>query len=172
VKSIPLLEFASSFQRGGFAPDRSSMALVVEDLPPVIVVSGTFELGTSGVDRIRPDNSDLNALSQVLDNALLGLVEIILDLGTIVNSIPGAVVGTAGSAGGTVEVSCYTQVKAALGDRRNAHSCRSRDPRFRTVIKRSTVDSGRRPTCCCQAMLPSLWCKVAPGRSNHLSLLR
>jgi hypothetical protein len=113
VKSIPLLEFASSFQRGGFAPDRSSMALVVEDLPPVIVVSGTFELGTSGVDRIRPDNSDLNALSQVLDNALLGLVEIILDLGTIVNSIPGAVVGTAGSAGGTVEVSCYTQVKAA-----------------------------------------------------------
>ncbi|MDP6233148.1 MAG: hypothetical protein QF839_03115, partial [Candidatus Poseidoniaceae archaeon] len=113
VESIPLLEFASSFQRGGFAPDRSSMTLVVEDLPPVIVVAGSFELGTSGVDRIRPDNSDLNALSQVLDNALLGLVEIILDLGTIVNSIPSAVVGTAGSAGGTVEVSCYTQVKAA-----------------------------------------------------------
>ena len=113
VESIPLLEFGSSFQRGGFAPDRSSMTLVVEDLPPVIVVSGSFELGTSGVDRIRPDNSDLNALSQVLDNALLGLVEIILDLGTIVNSIPSAVVGTAGSAGGTVEVSCYTQVKAA-----------------------------------------------------------
>ena len=113
VESIPLLEFASSFQRGGFAPDRSSMTLVVEDLPPVIVVSGSFELGTSGVERLRPDNSDLNAISQVLDNALLGLVEIILDLGTIVNSIPSAVVGTAGSAGGTVEVACYTQVKAA-----------------------------------------------------------
>ena len=113
VDWIPMLEFGSSFQRGGFAPDRSSMTLVVEDLPPVIVVSGSFELGTSGVERLRPDNSDLSAISQVLDNALLGLVEIILDLGTIVNSIPGAVVGTAGSAGGTVEVACYTQVKAA-----------------------------------------------------------
>ncbi len=110
---IPLLEFASSFQRGGFAPDRSSMSLVVENLPPVIVVSGSFSLGQSGVDRLRPDNSNLNAISQVLDNALLGLVEIILDLGTIVNSIPGAIVGTAGSAGGTVEVACFTQVKAA-----------------------------------------------------------
>jgi len=113
MDSIPLLEFASSFQRGGFAPDRSSMSLVVENLPPVIVVSGSFSLGQSGVDRLRPDNSNLNAISQVLDNALLGLVEIILDLGTIVNSIPGAIVGTAGSAGGTVEVACFTQVKAA-----------------------------------------------------------
>ena len=50
-----MLEFGSSFQRGGFAPDRSSMTLVVEDLPPVIVVSGSFELGTSGVERLRPE---------------------------------------------------------------------------------------------------------------------
>ena len=50
--------------------DRSSMTLVVEDLAG-IVVSGSFELGTSGVERLRPDNSDLSAISQVLDNALL-----------------------------------------------------------------------------------------------------
>ncbi|MDA0877307.1 MAG: hypothetical protein O3B05_00355 [archaeon] len=116
VEGIPLLQYDSSFKRGGWASDSSSMTLTIEDLPPVVLVHGTFEVGTSGVDRIRPDTSSLNVVSQMLDNALIALMEIILDVGTIVNSLPAAVVGTAGSTGGSVTVACYTQVAAGWQD--------------------------------------------------------
>ena len=116
VESIPLLQYESTFMRGGWESDGSSMTLTIEDLPPVVLVHGTFQVGSSGVDRIRPDTSNLNVISQMLDNALIALLEIVLDIGTIVNSLPAAVAGTAGTNGGSVTVECYTQVAAGWQD--------------------------------------------------------
>ena len=128
---------------------------MVEDLT-VIVVSGSFELGTSGVEQLQPDNSDLSAISQVLDNALLGLDEVILDL-TIVNSIPGAVVGTAAA---RAEPSKW---RAHAGQGRMVHG-ESRTPAevgtlgLRFVVERPTVAAGKRP-CSSPATPPLVWCR-------------
>ena len=39
------------------------------------------------------------------------MVEIVLDIGAILNGLPTAVVGTAGSTGGIVNIRCYNQIK-------------------------------------------------------------
>ena len=46
-------------------------------------------------------------LSEVLDNVVLNLVEIILDLGTILNGLPEAIVGTAGESSGEIFLQCF-----------------------------------------------------------------
>ena len=53
-------------------------------------------------------------ISEFFDNIILNLVEIILDIGTIINGLPDAIVGTAGNSGGEIIVQCYNQVKQSL----------------------------------------------------------
>ena len=55
-------------------------------------------------------------LSEVLDNVVLNLVEIILDLGTILNGLPEAIVGTAGESSGEIFLQCYSQVRGTWSD--------------------------------------------------------
>lgn len=112
--SIERLELISSFKRGGYENDSSSMLVEMDDLPRVIVVQGSFLIPSSGTSRVNFDNPNLNTISQLFDNALLTVVEVVLDIGTIVNGLPNAVVGTAGSTGGEVNIQCFSQVKLSL----------------------------------------------------------
>ncbi|DAC46678.1 MAG TPA: hypothetical protein D7H92_06215 [Candidatus Poseidoniales archaeon] len=114
TSSIKEFNYASSFKRGGYSGDSSSMLVEMEDLPRVIVIQGSFLLSSSGVNRVNFDNPNLNTIAQFFDNALLTVVEIILDIGTILNGLPSAVVGTAGSTGGAIDIQCYNQVKKSL----------------------------------------------------------
>ena len=114
TSSIKEFNYASSFKRGGYSGDSSSMLVEMEDLPRVIVIQGSFLLSSSGVNRVNFDNPNLNTIAQFFDNALLTVVEIILDIGTILNGLPSAVVGTAGSTGGVIDIQCYNQVKKSL----------------------------------------------------------
>ena len=112
--SIDRFQYDSSFKRGGYATDSSSMHVVIEDVPRVIVIQGSFLLSSSGVNRLNYDNPNLNTIAQLFDNALLTVIEIVLDIGTILNGLPNAVVGTAGSSGGETEIQCFNQVKRSL----------------------------------------------------------
>ena len=114
TSSIKEFNYASSFKRGGYSGDSSSMLVEMENLPRVIVIQGSFLLSSSGVNRVNFDNPNLNTIAQFFDNALLTVVEIILDIGTILNGLPSAVVGTAGSTGGVIDIQCYNQVKKSL----------------------------------------------------------
>jgi hypothetical protein len=114
TSSIKEFNYASSFKRGGYTGDSSSMLVEMEDLPRVIVIQGSFLLSSSGVNRVNFDNPNLNTIAQFFDNALLTVVEVILDIGTILNGLPEAVVGTAGSSGGVIDIQCYNQVKKSL----------------------------------------------------------
>ena len=114
TSSIKEFNYASTFKRGGYSGDSSSMVVQIEDLPRVIVIQGSFLLSSTGVNRVNFDNPNLNTIAQFFDNALLTVVEIVLDIGSIINGLPTAVVGTAGSTGGVIDIQCFNQVKKSL----------------------------------------------------------
>jgi hypothetical protein len=114
TESIDRLEYKSTFMRGGYVNDSSSLQLSIDNVPKAIVVQGSFLVPSSGLGRINFDNPNLNTVAQVFDNALLSIVEIILDIGDVVNGLPSSIVGTAGSSGGEVNVNCYNQIKQSL----------------------------------------------------------
>jgi hypothetical protein len=114
TSAIKEFNYASTFKRGGYSGDSSSMVVQIEDLPRVIVIQGSFLLSSTGVNRVNFDNPNLNTIAQFFDNALLTVVEIVLDIGAILNGLPNAVVGTAGSTGGVIDLQCFNQVKKSL----------------------------------------------------------
>ena len=115
TERIERIEYMSTFQRHGFATDSSSMEVEIEDLPEVVAVFGTFEIPSS--NRIRVEfGTAPDLLSEVLDNVVLNLVEIVLDLGTILNGLPEAIVGTAGESSGEIIVQFYNQVRETWTD--------------------------------------------------------
>ena len=114
TSAIKEFNYASTFKRGGYSGDSSSMVVEIEDLPRVIVIQGSFLLSSTGVNRVNFDNPNLNTIAQFFDNALLTVVEIVLDIGAILNGLPTAVVGTAGSTGGVIDIQCFNQVKKSL----------------------------------------------------------
>ncbi len=114
TESIDLLDYKSTFMRGGYASDSSSIVLQITNVPKVIIIEGSFLIPESGLSRVSYDNPNLNTIAQVFDNALLTIVEVILDVGDIVNGLPEAIVGTAGSSGGDVGLHCYNQVRQNL----------------------------------------------------------
>ena len=118
-ESIDRLEYKSTFERGGVATDRSSLEFTVEDLPEAILVEGSFLIAPTGIDRVNYDNPNLNSIAQIFDNALLSVVQVALDIGDIVNSLPDLIVSTTGSEGGKLHIHCYDQVKGNIaGDPR------------------------------------------------------
>ena len=115
TESIDRLEYKSTFERGGVSNDRSSLEVTIEDVPKAILVEGSFLVSPTGVDRVNYDNPNLNTIAQIFDNALLTIIQVVLDIGDIVNSLPDSIVSTTGSDGGTLEIHCYNQVTANLG---------------------------------------------------------
>ena len=114
TERISKLEYVSTFQRHGYASDVSSMEVEILDLPEVVAIFGTFEIPTSNRVRVEFGTAP-DLLSEVLDNVVLNLVEIILDLGTILNGLPEAIVGTAGESSG--EIFCMrSQVRGTWSD--------------------------------------------------------
>ena len=115
TERIGKLEYVSTFQRHGYAMDSSSMEVEIIDLPEVVAVFGTFEIPSS--NRIRVEfGTAPDLLSEVLDNVVLNLVEIILDLGTILNGLPEAIVSTAGESSGEIFLQMYDQVRETWND--------------------------------------------------------
>lgn len=114
TESIDRFSYKSSFKRAGYSGDSSSMLVEMENLPRVIVIQGSFQLSSTGISRVNFDNPNLNTIAQFFDNALLTIVEVVLDIGSILNGLPNAVVGTAGSTGGEIDIQCFNQVKQSL----------------------------------------------------------
>lgn len=119
TERISKIEYVSTFQRHGYASDISSMEVEIIDLPEVVAVFGTFDIPSSNRVRVEFGTAP-DLLSEVLDNVILNLVEIVLDLGTILNGLPEAIVGTAGESSGEIFIQFYDQVRQtwANGDTR------------------------------------------------------
>ncbi len=136
TESIDRLEYKSTFKRGGYESDRSSLELTIDNVPKVIIVEGSFMIPESGLSRVNFDNPNLGTIAQIFDNALLTIVEVILDVGDIVNGLPESIVGTAGSEGGAVGLHCRNQVRSTL-----ATSVRSPMPIGQVTFSISSTDN-------------------------------
>ena len=115
TERISSIEYVSTFSRHGYESDSSSMEVEIIDLPEVVAVFGTFEIPSSNRIRVQFGTAP-DILSEVLDNVILNLVEIVLDLGTILNGLPEAIVGTAGESSGEIIVQFYNQVRESWSD--------------------------------------------------------
>ncbi len=109
-EEIERLELIASVRRYGSDIDRSMTTIIITDMPKVLVISGSFELPAGGGIRVLYDDPSLDLFSQFFDNILLNLVEIVLDIGGIVQGLPMAIVSTAGESGGEVELESFNQL--------------------------------------------------------------
>lgn len=115
VGPVESIEFIAYIRRYGDDDDRSRTAIMIEDLPPAFILHGTFQLPAGGGLRVLYDNPNLDFISQFLDDTLLNLVEIVLDIGAIVNGLPAAIITSTGQGGGTVMAEMYTRVSLGSG---------------------------------------------------------
>ena len=118
---IDRIEYKSTFQRHGYSHDSSSLEVLIEDLPEVVAILGTFEIPSSNEIRVQNGTAP-DLLSALLDNVILNLVEIVLDIGTILNGLPEAIVATAGESSGEIILQCYNQVKQTWANQRERTS--------------------------------------------------
>ena len=63
TESIDLLEYKSTFKRGGYAADSSSIELNIANVPKAIIVEGSFQIRESGLSRVSYDNPNLNTIA-------------------------------------------------------------------------------------------------------------
>lgn len=104
------IEFTAHVMRYGSSFDYSRTHIFIEDIPEVLLIYGSFEMPAGGGIRVMYDDINLDIFSQFFDNILLGLVEIILDVGSIIQGLPMAIVSTASEGGGVVRIESYNQV--------------------------------------------------------------
>jgi hypothetical protein len=103
-QSIESIEYDSWHKRGDILTDHSKMYLELKDLPTSIVLYGSFELGSSSsTDTSLDSGANLDFMSKILDSVLLNMVDVFLDIGGIINSVPSQVAsvltGDTGSGG-------------------------------------------------------------------------
>ena len=102
VESIQSIEYDSWHKRGDIATDHSKLSLELKDLPTSIAVFGSFELGsTESSDTSLDTGANLDFASKILDSVILNLVNLFLDIGDIINSVPGEAISVlTGDVGG------------------------------------------------------------------------
>ena len=99
TESITEIDYVSWFMRSGAPEDHRRLRIHGQDLPTALVLYGTFELsgGSDAAEVFEGDQGD--PLSALLDATILNLVDVFLDVGAIVNSIPESIVGIIGGDG-------------------------------------------------------------------------
>ena len=92
VQSVEELDYDSWFTRHGVEEDHRKIHINARDLPTALVLYGSFELGGSSSDSQFDTEDNLDFVSKVMDNVLINIVDLFLDIGTILNDVPSAVV--------------------------------------------------------------------------------
>lgn len=102
TQSIQSIEYDSWHMRGDIATDHSKLSLELKDLPTSIAIFGSFELGSTESSETDFDDADnLDFMSKILDSVIINLVNLFLDVGDIINSVPGEAISVlTGDVGG------------------------------------------------------------------------
>ena len=102
VQSIQSIAYDSWHKRGDIDTDHSKLSLELRDLPTSIAIFGSFELGSSeSSDTTLDSGANLDFMSKILDSVILNLVNLFLDVGDIINSVPGEAISVlTGDVGG------------------------------------------------------------------------
>ncbi len=107
-QSIESIEYDSWHKRGDIVTDHSKIHLEMKNLPTSIALFGSFELGgSSTTDTSLDSGTNLDFMSKILDSVILNLVNLFLDIGDIINSIPSEVVSVLAGDAGTDGLSSF-----------------------------------------------------------------
>nr|MBC8437764.1 hypothetical protein [Euryarchaeota archaeon] len=118
TQSVREVKYTSWFQREGMIDDHRRLHIHATDLPTGLVLQGTFQLGSGEPADAAIDNAQADPISAILDATILNLVDVFIDLGNIVNSIPEALVNIVGGdgagtgTGGEIFLDFYTSIAA------------------------------------------------------------
>ena len=102
VSSVESIEYTSWFLRQGAIEDHRRADTRLKNLPTSLVLYGSFDIGGGGDDTTNvslDDAANLDFLSRMLDVTILNLVDLFIDVGQVLNSVPEAV-GSALTGGG------------------------------------------------------------------------
>ncbi len=110
IQSLESVEYHSWMKRGGVDTDHRRIQITAEEIPTAIVFFGSFELGgADNADTSLDTGQNLDFLSRILDVVLINIVDLFLDIGTILNDIPSATVDViSGGIGGSGGISGET----------------------------------------------------------------
>ena len=108
---IEELDYISWFQRYGNESDHRRIHFTLTDIPEVIVLYGSFELGGDNQEIETPSDPSLSAFSQLLDGAIVTIVDVIIDIGSILNTVPEALTETSGSSGGDINIEMMSSIR-------------------------------------------------------------
>ena len=93
VQSLESVEYHSWMKRAGIDTDHRRIQITAEEIPTALVFFGSFELGgAEDADTSLDSAQNLDFLSRILDVVLINIVDLFLDIGTILNDIPSATV--------------------------------------------------------------------------------
>ena len=93
VQPIEELDYTSWFSRGGVSQDHRRIHINTERIPTAVAVFGSFGLGGSPESDNSLDSGDnLDFISKIVDSVILNLVDVFLDVGSVLNEVPSTVV--------------------------------------------------------------------------------
>tara|TARA_B100000902_G_scaffold53463_2_gene60243 strand:- start:3389 stop:7759 length:4371 start_codon:yes stop_codon:yes gene_type:complete len=93
VDIIEEVEYHSWIKRGGSESDHRRIAITAKEIPTAVVFFGSFEIGGAEKADVSLDSSqNLDFMSRIFDTVLINIVDLFLDIGTILNDIPSVAV--------------------------------------------------------------------------------
>ncbi len=116
TESITEIVYTSWFQREGAIEDHRRLHIEARDLPTGMVLQGSFQLGSDSSPESSVGAVQSDPFSALLDATILNLVDVFIDVGNIVNSIPESIVNIVGGdgsgtgTGGEISLDFYTSI--------------------------------------------------------------
>jgi hypothetical protein len=93
VQPLQELDYTSWFSRGGETQDHRRIHIFADSIPSAVAVYGSFGLGGSAESNNSLDSGDnLDFISKIVDSVILNVVDVFLDVGSILNEVPSTLV--------------------------------------------------------------------------------
>lgn len=93
VQPIQELDYTSWFSRGGESQDHRRIHIFADSIPSAVAVYGSFGLGGSAESNNSLDSgNNLDFISKIVDSVILNVVDVFLDVGSILNEVPSTLV--------------------------------------------------------------------------------
>ena len=93
VQPIQELDYTSWFSRGGESQDHRRIHIFADSIPSAVAVYGSFGLGGSAESNNSLDSgNNLDFISKIVDSLILNIVDVFLDVGSILNEVPSTLV--------------------------------------------------------------------------------
>ena len=93
AQPLDSLDYDSWHERGGQETDHRKVSISIQSIPTALVLFGSFDVsGEDDEDVNLDDSNNLDFVSRILDSLIMDLVDLYLDVGGVLNSIPATVV--------------------------------------------------------------------------------